>query len=144
MEASIIWERDLLFSARVTGFEFNFHSPVESETTLGPSPMEALLTAVAACTAMDVISILIKKRQKVTGYRVEVAGDRPEPGTWPRPFTRITVKHIIEGESIDPDAVARAVELSDGKYCSVSATLRTAPEIHNTWQINSPQSSANT
>lgn len=98
--------------------------------------MEALLCALAACTAMDVISILQKKRQKVTSYRVEVSGDRPPTGEWPRPFKRMQIKHILKGENIDPAAVARAVQLSDEKYCSVTQTLRTKPEITNAWEVS--------
>lgn len=95
----------------------------------GPTPVEALLSSLAACSAMDVISILQKKQQEVTGYRVEIAGDRIPEGTWPRPFTRIVIRHIVSGINIDPVAVKRAVELSDEKYCTVIATLRNSPDI---------------
>ena len=101
----------------------------------GASPMEALLCSVAACTAIDVLSILEKKRQVVTGYRLEVTGDRPPDGVWPRPFTAITVRHVLKGENIDPVAVARAVELSDEKYCSVSATLRAGVSVTSAWEV---------
>ncbi len=101
----------------------------------GPSPLECLLLAVAACSAMDVISILRKKRQAVRAYRVEVEGDRVPPGEWPRPYRSIRVRHFVSGDSIDQDAVARAVELSDTKYCSVIATLREQPDVRSEWLI---------
>jgi putative redox protein len=101
----------------------------------GPKPLETLLIALAGCTAMDVISILEKKRQKVTAYRVEVEGDRPPEGTWPRPYVALRVRHVLSGENLDKDAVARAVELSDTKYCSVTATLRTSPEVTSEWVV---------
>lgn len=106
---------------------------------LGPTPLETMLSGLAACSAMDVISILQKKRQKVTGYRVEVEGVRPEPGVYPRPFTQITVRHIVEGENLDDAAVAQAVKLSDEKYCSVIATFRANPEIRSVYEIRSAQ-----
>ncbi|MBX3117836.1 MAG: OsmC family protein [Fimbriimonadaceae bacterium] len=102
---------------------------------LGPSPVEALLGSLAACSAMDVLSVLQKKRQNVTEYRIEVDGDRIPPGEWPRPFTKLRVKHVIKGENLDPVAVERAVQLSDEKYCTVLATLRGQPEITSEWTI---------
>lgn len=101
----------------------------------GPSPIETLLTAIGACAAMDVISILKKKRQDVTAYRVEIEGERVPPGTWPRPFLSIAVRHIVSGENIDPAAVERAVQLSDEKYCSVIATLRQSPTVTSEWVV---------
>jgi putative redox protein len=101
----------------------------------GPTPVEALLSAVAACSAIDVISILEKKRQKVTSYRVEIEGTRPPQGQYPRPFLSIVIRHILQGEALDPAAVERAVELSDSKYCSVIATLRQTPAVSSEWRI---------
>ena len=102
---------------------------------LGPSPVEAMLSAIAACSAIDVLSILEKKKQIVKSYRIEVDGDRIPPGEFPRPFTSIVIRHIVAGEDLDPAAVQRAVELSDEKYCSVIATLRAAPKITSEWKI---------
>lgn len=104
-------------------------------TGSGVSPVEALLTSAAACSGIDVLSILGKKRQVVTSYRIEVEGVRPEPGVWPRPFSSITLRHVLEGPDLDPEAVARAVELSDEKYCTVVTTLRAAPEVVSEWRI---------
>jgi len=78
---------------------------------------------------VDVVGILAKKRQVIESYRIEVSGERPEPGTYPRPFTALTVRHIVKGKDLDPAAVERAVSLSDEKYCSVAATLRQNPTI---------------
>ena len=97
--------------------------------------METLLSAIGACAAMDVISILKKKRQVVTAYRIEIEGERVPPGNWPRPFLSIVVRHIVSGENIDPAAVERAVQLSDEKYCSVIATLRQSPTVTSEWVV---------
>jgi putative redox protein len=101
----------------------------------GPTPVEALLGSIAACTAMDVISILRKKKQVVTSYTIEVTGERTEEGVYPRLFTSFTVKHILEGENLDPAAVARSVQLSDEKYCTVVSTLRLGPTVSTVWEI---------
>ncbi|MEP7148074.1 MAG: OsmC family protein [Acidobacteriota bacterium] len=97
------------------------------------SPLEMLLVSVAACTAADVISILLKKRQDVTDYRVEVTGERVEEH--PRKFIKFHVHHIVHGRSVSEKAVADAVELSDTKYCSVAATVRPTAEITTSYEI---------
>jgi len=106
-------------------------------TGRGPTPVEAFLSAIGACSAIDVLSILQKKHQKVISYRVEVDGTRPPEGEFPRPFHSIVVRHIVTGENIDPAAVARAVELSDKKYCSVVSTLRSTPTVTTEFKIES-------
>lgn len=97
------------------------------------TPMELLLLALGACTGVDVISILKKKRQRVTDYRIEVSGERREDH--PRAYTKMFVKHIVHGRGVLPQAVAQAVELSETKYCSVAATLRGTAEIVTTYEI---------
>ncbi|HTH37999.1 MAG TPA: OsmC family protein [Pyrinomonadaceae bacterium] len=97
------------------------------------SPLEMLLVSVAACTAADVISILLKKRQEVTNYRVEITGDRAEDH--PRKFVSFHVNHIVHGRSVSARAVEDAVHLSDTKYCSVAATVRPTAEITTSFQI---------
>jgi len=97
------------------------------------TPMELLLIALGSCTGVDVISILKKKRQKVTSYRIEVSGDRREE--FPRSYTRMNVRHIISGRGVSEQAVASAIELSDKKYCSVAATLRGSAEIVSSYEI---------
>lgn len=98
-----------------------------------PTPMEMLLVAVAACTAVDVISILQKKRQDVTDYNVDITGVRADEH--PRKYTAFQVHHIVHGRSVSADAVESAIELSDTKYCSVAATVRPTAEITTTYEI---------
>jgi putative redox protein len=95
--------------------------------------MELLLLALGGCTGVDVISILQKKRQHVTDYRIEVSSERREEH--PRACTRMFVKHIVRGRGVSEKAVADAVELSDQKYCSVAATLRGTAEIITSYEI---------
>jgi putative redox protein len=98
-----------------------------------PSPMELLLVALGSCTGVDVVSILRKKRQQVTDYRVEVRGQRREE--YPRSYKRLQVRHIVTGRNISEGAVEQAISLSEEKYCSVAATLRPTAEIVSTFEI---------
>jgi putative redox protein len=108
---------------------------IETDSTRASAatPMELLLISLGSCTGVDVISILKKKRQQVSDYRIEVSGERREE--FPRSFTRLSVKHIVVGHGLSEQAVARAIELSDQKYCSVAATLRGSAEIVTSYEI---------
>jgi len=97
------------------------------------TPVELLLIAMGSCTAVDVISIMRKKREQVTDYRVEVKGFRR--AEHPRKFTRMEVRHIVRGRRISARALAQAIELSETKYCSVAATLRPTVEIVSSYEI---------
>lgn len=99
----------------------------------GPTPMELLLMALAGCTGMDVISILKKKRQVVTAYEIRISGTRAEKP--PRVYVEVTVEHIVTGHHVDPQAVRRAVELSDTTYCSVSKTIEKTAHITTSFQV---------
>jgi putative redox protein len=98
----------------------------------GARPMHLLLVGLAGCTAMDVISFLRKMRQPVTGYRVEVEGERAED--FPKVFTRIQVRHIVTG-AVEEAKLAKAVELSESKYCSANAMLKAVADIETTWEL---------
>ena len=98
-----------------------------------PTPIEMLLVSVAGCTAADVISILKKKRQDVTDYRVEIEGVRKDDH--PKAFIKFHVHHIVHGRNVSDRAVADAVLLSDEKYCSVAATVRPTAEITTSFEI---------
>ncbi|HKQ04901.1 MAG TPA: OsmC family protein [Blastocatellia bacterium] len=99
-----------------------------------PSPMELLLIALGGCTGADVISILEKKRQRVTAYEIEVRGTRRDEH--PRIYTDIEVVHRVRGGQIDERAVARAIELSETKYCSVSAMLAATAKVTSRYEIS--------
>jgi len=103
------------------------------EKLTAPSPMELLLIALGGCTGADVVSILEKKRQRVTGYDIEVRAERR--AEHPRIYTRIEVVHNVRGHAIDPKAVQHAVDLSETKYCSVSAMLGAAAQISMRYAI---------
>jgi putative redox protein len=105
----------------------------DSQRHSAATPMELLLLALGGCTGVDVISILRKKRQQISDYRIEVSGERR--AEHPKAYTRLFVKHIVRGRGVSKDAVERAIELSDQKYCSVAATLRGTAEIVTSYEI---------
>jgi putative redox protein len=101
-----------------------------NEGPAGMGPMEMLLVSLAACTAMDVISILSKKRQPVAEYRVDARGEQHPDH--PRTFTSIVIEHQVEGDGCRPEAVSRSIELSATRYCPVTAHISAGEtEIHH-------------
>ena len=98
------------------------------------SPVETLAAALGACSAMDVISILEKKRQRLTSYRIEVTADQRDE--YPQVFTRVDVIHVVEGTVVLEAAVRRAVQLSAAKYCPVNAMVSAgATEVHHGFRM---------
>jgi putative redox protein len=119
------WKHDNIFEgAAENGNTILFDA--DSAHTHGPSPMEAVLMALCGCTSVDVVSILKKKRQLLTGLRVSAAAEQaPSP---PRVFTRIKLTYTVSGK-LSRKAVEDAVTLSKEKYCSVSLMLEKSAEI---------------
>jgi len=107
--------------------------PSDGGKNTGPRPMELLLASAGGCSGMDVISILKKKRQDVTGLEINVRGEKAED--YPKKFTEITLEFAVRGKNISEEAVKRAVELSMTKYCSVKATLEGTAKIHYSYKI---------
>ena len=99
----------------------------------GPQPHRLLLLAMAGCTAMDVLAILRKKRQQVSSLSVEVQGSRADQH--PRVYTRFEVFYRVRGSNIDPQAVARAIELSTTRYCPVIGLLGKVAEVATRYEI---------
>lgn len=99
------------------------------------SPMETLAVTLAACSAMDVISIALKKRQQITRYAVQVEATQRDE--YPQILTRADVIHQVEGPVVDEAAIRRAIELSATKYCPVNAMLSAgATEVHHRYEIH--------
>jgi putative redox protein len=107
---------------------------VSGERSSAPGPLELLLVALGGCTGTDVISVLHKKRQQITDYRIEVHGERREE--YPKSFHKMEVRHILRGRAISEEAVAKAIDISINKYCSVAATLRPTVEIVTSYEIH--------
>lgn len=124
MNAKVVWKERLKFTGVAdSGFEIDLDSKKEGggdDSAIRPTELIAI--SLGGCTAMDVISILQKKRQDVTAFEVNVTAERAVDH--PRKFTAMTVEYVVTGHNIEYSAVQRAVELSEEKYCSVSNTLK--------------------
>jgi putative redox protein len=99
----------------------------------GVSPMELLLVGLAGCTGMDVVDIMLKKRESLKAFTVKVRAKRTED--YPQIFTEIEITYLIWGKGINPASVERAIQLSEDKYCSVRAMLKSTAEIRSIYQI---------
>jgi putative redox protein len=99
----------------------------------GPRPMELVLMGVAGCAAMDVLSILRKKRAELNGFNMEVEAERTEEH--PQVFTRIKLNYIFSGKNIQPSDIERSIELTEEKYCGATAMLKGAVEIIHNYRI---------
>lgn len=105
----------------------------------GTRPMELVLVALGGCTGMDVVSILRKKRVKFDKFEIKINAERAEEH--PRIYTKIEVEYLIYGEEISPKDIEHAIELSQSKYCSVSAILKkSGAEVNYTYKIIHPKS----
>lgn len=125
MNAQSEWKHDDVYEGRTdSGNTILFDAGAEHAH--GPSPMEAVLMALCSCTSVDVIGILKKKRQPITGLRVSATSTRAE--TYPRIFTHIRLTYAVSGH-LSRKAVEDAVALSKNKYCSVSKMLEKAATI---------------
>ena len=136
MEATLRWKGGMRFGgAAESGGTITLDArPEHGGSGEGPSPMETVLLALAGCTGMDVVSILGKMRAPLEGLEIRVSGDRADEH--PRVFTKIRVEYVLRGRDLRPDQAGRAVELSQEKYCSVSAMLRKSAELTYTWRID--------
>jgi len=136
MDAKVAWSKGLSFTGSAEGSGFSL--PLGADPKVGGAndgfrPLELLLVGLAGCTAMDVISILEKKREEVAAFEVRVHCE--QAGDHPRVFTRITIEYLLTGRNIDRESVERAVGLSETKYCSAQAMLRKAAPIERTITI---------
>lgn len=129
----LVWCREGLF----VGIDTNKHSVVistqDEENRVGVKPSDLLLVALASCTAVDVVAILRKKRQPLDA--LEIFADAEQDPDPPWKFRKIHLTYVVQGKDLTPEAVARAIELSEGRYCSVSASLRPQVEITTSFEI---------
>jgi putative redox protein len=100
----------------------------------GARPIDVFLQALGACTAMDVVSILEKKRQRFSAFEIEVTAHQRED-RYPRIYTDIEVVYVVRGEGVSPAAVERAIELSQGKYCPVKGMLGPQVNVTTSYRI---------
>ena len=135
MKARIKWLEGSSFEAESdSGHTLLIDGPPDhGGRNLGMRPMEAVLIGLGSCSAFDVVSILRKSRQRVTGCHVELDAERAT--TVPAVFTRIHMHYVVRGHAVKPAAVERAVKLSVDTYCSATAMLKPHVEITHDWRI---------
>lgn len=123
MQAKVNWQEGMSFTGTAdSGFEIQLDAKEEvGGTGKGFIPMELMAMSLAGCTAMDVISILRKKRQDVTEFEVRVDATRAEEH--PKVFTRAAIEYLVTGHDVDEKAVIRAIQLTADRYCPAQAML---------------------
>lgn len=135
MDASVVWKEGMSFTGSAdSGFSVALGTdPSVGGADDGMRPMELILTGLAGCTAMDVVSILSKKRQKVTGFEVRAHGERA--AEHPKVFTALHLHYVVRGQGIDSAAVERAMELSANKYCPAQAMFAQIAPITMSYEV---------
>jgi putative redox protein len=129
----MVWRERMTFDATTTtGHHLVIDALPPNGNDNGPKPIELVLTALAGCTAMDVLSILQKKREPIQGLEVFVQGTRATEH--PMIYTAIEVVYRVKG-SVNPESIARAIELSVSKYCGVHAMLEPNSKITTRYEI---------
>jgi putative redox protein len=111
---------------------------MDADTEVGgnntaPRPMELLLIGIGGCAGMDIVSILKKKKQDITGMEITIKGGQID--TYPKKYSDIALEFIVRGKEISEEAVKRSIELSMNKYCSVKASLEGSAKVSFTYKI---------
>jgi len=144
MNATVAWHQGLSFTGKAdTGFEV----PLGADPEVGGAddgfrPLELMAVSLAGCTAMDVISILTKKKQEVTVFEVTVHAEQAEE--FPKVFTRAVITYLVTGHAVDEAAVLRAIELSATKYCPAQAMLGKVVPMELVYEIYEDEGSGKT
>jgi putative redox protein len=129
IQAKLEWKEKMQFLGQAGDGPSVFIDTSDGRT--GPTPMEMVLMGVAGCTAIDVIHIMNRRRSEVTGFQVNITGERAEDH--PKRFTRILIEYVLEGTRITSKDVERAIKLSTTKYCSATASLNA--QVETTYRI---------
>ena len=131
MECKVTWQGTgtMAFSAKTgSGHQLQMDGPPDAGgKNSAARPMELLLAGTGGCSAFDVVLILQRARQAVTGCEVALTAERAE--IEPKVFTKINLHFTVKGEDLDPVKVSRAVQLSHEKYCSATTMLAKMAEI---------------
>jgi len=122
------WKGNMKFDALVSGHHVIMDAlPEVGGENLGPRPKELMLASIAGCTGMDVISILKKMKVELESFDVEVEADLTEEH--PKQYSKMHIVYIFKGDNLEMDKLKKAVDLSQDKYCGVSAMYRKAMEL---------------
>lgn len=138
MQAKVTWSQGMSFTGSAdTGFSVPLGAdPGVGGANDGFRPLELMAVSLAGCTAMDVISILRKKQQKISDFEVKV--DASQPDSHPHVFLHATILYKVTGENVDEAALLRAIELSATKYCPAQSMLSKAFPMDLVYEIYEP------
>ena len=134
-EVTLEWRGGFRFDSQDGhGHALTLDAPMaDGDSFAGFMPGDMLLTALAGCSGIDVVNILLKQRQKVEGVRIRVSGrQNPDP---PWTWEDVHLTYIIRGEGVNPNLVRRAIDLSENKYCSIGATIAGRAKITSDFVI---------
>jgi putative redox protein len=143
MKASVQWKENMAFvGTPESGFPVQMDSdPAFGGTNRGVGPMELIALGLAGCTAMDVLSILRKKRQQVTQFEVRV--DAPRSPEYPKVFTSALITYVVTGKNVEEAALLRSIELSATRYCPAQFMLAQAFPMELRYEIYEDEGTAN-
>jgi len=131
--AEVNWSGDNVFLGTDTAGHTVVYDSSDG-TPRGVSPMRALLTSLGACTGMDIVAILKKRKQRLRSLKIQLSGERPKYGL-PKPWTSIHIKYVLSGDSLEKKYVEEAIRDSTEKFCSVGATLQPTAKITHSYEI---------
>jgi putative redox protein len=135
MEANVKWVSGMTFKSLQDGHELMMDLPVESGGgNTGPKPKTLLLTALGGCTGLDVVSILQKMRVELAGFEMRLSAEQTDGE--PKVFKGIHVKYVFWGEALPMEKLQRAVNLSQERYCGVTAMLAKACPVTHEIVVN--------
>lgn len=135
METKVVWNGKMKFTGN-TPSNFSIVMDASSDhggEDQGARPMELVLVALGGCTGMDVISILQKMKEKVENFEIKISAERAEEH--PKVYKKVHLEYILKGENLKEENIRKAIELSQTKYCSVSAILKGTGEVTYSWKI---------
>ncbi len=135
LEAKMKWGGGLKFEG-VSGFGHKIVTDGSKKAggdESGYKPTELVLFGLAGCTGVDVVKILEKMRQELTGVEIEVKGYQPEE--YPKPYNKIEVNYIFRGKNLDKKKIEKAIDLSENKYCMISLSLMGVANISSSFEI---------
>lgn len=143
MKANVTWQNDMVFIGKAaSGFPIQMDSdPSYGGTNSGIRPMEMIALGLAGCIAMDVLSILQKKRQQVTQFEVKI--DAPRSPEYPMVFTNAVITYVFTGRNVNEQAVLRSIELTTTKYCPAQIMLEQAFPMDLHYEIYEDEENGN-
>ena len=124
-------------ASQFIGIDSSKHSVVMSDQDeangVGVSPSDLLAIGLGGCSAIDVVAIMLKKRQKLTGLTINVHSEKDADPPWT--YRKIHIEYVLRGHDLSPEAIERSIELAEDKYCAVKSTIAATVEVTHSYRI---------